>query len=124
MSNLSASANNPNMTFARKAQYERYFREWDIRKNRAEDDYKVLGQKIEMRRKRGRESDVYRDGELMPRKRLQKEISRQGQMTFTEQFNHAQREYTPASDSIRGSLMVLRNTSPNATWVPDTYALQ
>jgi hypothetical protein len=36
-SNLSVSANNFKLTFAKKAKYVRHFHEWGIRKNRAED---------------------------------------------------------------------------------------
>jgi hypothetical protein len=94
--NSKAFTNDTRPTCSRKAQYERYFKEWGFRKKRTKDAYKVVRQKIESRKKRGRESDVYLDGELMPRKKLQKEISRQGYMTFAEEFNQAQGGYTPS----------------------------
>lgn len=124
MSDSNASTCYTQLTYSRKAQYERYFREWGFRKNKAEIDYKVLGQKIEIREKMGRQSDIYRDGELVPRKKVRKEISRQGKMTFTEQFNQAQREYSLASHFNCGTLIVTRNTSPDATWVSDPYTLR
>ena len=41
----------------------------------------------------GKESAIYFDSELMPRKKVQKEVSRQGYMSFTEQYNQAYGEY-------------------------------
>jgi hypothetical protein len=73
----------------RKAQYEKLFRDWNWVKNQTKEDYKVVGQKIEERRKRGRDTDVYLKGELVPKKKLKKEISRQGYMKIAEQINQA-----------------------------------
>jgi hypothetical protein len=73
----------------RKAQYEKKFREWGFKKNHTKDDWKIVGQKIGKRKRTGKESAVYLDSELMQRKKVQKEISRQGYMSFTEQYNQA-----------------------------------
>jgi hypothetical protein len=74
------------MTHFRKAQYGRFFNEWGLSKKRKKDDYKVIGQKIESRRTKGKDSYVYLNGELIPEKRIRKEISRQGYMTVSEQI--------------------------------------
>lgn len=75
---------------SRKAQYEKKIKEWGFQKNHTKDDWKIIGQKVGLRKRTAKESNVYLDGELMPRKRLQKEISRQGFMSATEQFKAMQ----------------------------------
>lgn len=77
----------------RKAQYEKLFKEWGWAKKRHRNDWKVIGQKVEQRRKRGKESLVYMDNRLVPTKRLKKEISRQGYMTTLEKFNQDNSKY-------------------------------
>jgi hypothetical protein len=75
-----------------KAQYEKQFKEWGFQKNRTKKDWKIVSQKIGLRKRAAKESDVYLDGQLVPTKKLRKEISRQGYMTFAEQFNQTQGE--------------------------------
>jgi hypothetical protein len=87
-------SNDMRLSFSSKAQYEKYFKQWGFRKKRTKKDWEIMSQKLETRKRKGRESDVYLEGELMPMKKLQKEISRQGYMTFAEQFNQAQGAYT------------------------------
>ena len=82
---------------SRKAQYEKKFKEWGFGKNCTKDDWKIVGQKVGLRKRTAKESNVYHDGELMPRKRLQKEVSRQGFMTVTEQLSSTQGEFLNAS---------------------------
>jgi hypothetical protein len=106
---------------SRKAQYEKKFREWGFQKNRSKDDWKIVGQKVVQRKRTAKESNVYVDGELMPRKRLQKEISRQGFMTVTEQFHRAQGELPTVSHG-RPRLTALRSTSGDAPWIRHTHA--
>jgi hypothetical protein len=77
---------------SRKAQYEKKFREWGFKKNHTKEDWKIVGHKVGQRKRAAKESNIYLDRELMPRKKVQKEISRQGYMSFTEQFNQAHRE--------------------------------
>ncbi|CZR60330.1 uncharacterized protein PAC_10226 [Phialocephala subalpina] len=61
---------------ATKAQYEKLLEKCGSRKNHTSQDWEIVGQKVENRKRKGRESDVYLDGQLMPRKKLRKEISR------------------------------------------------
>jgi hypothetical protein len=75
---------------SRKAQYEKKFKEWGFKKKRSKDDWKIVGQKIGKRKDMGKESNIYLDMELVPRKKVQKEVSRQGYMSFTEQYNQSQ----------------------------------
>jgi hypothetical protein len=77
---------------SRKAQYEKRFKEWGFKKNHTKEDWKIMGHKVGKRKRAAKESDVYIDGEMMPRKKLQKEISRQGYMSFTELLNQAHGE--------------------------------
>ncbi|KUJ19537.1 uncharacterized protein LY89DRAFT_683361 [Mollisia scopiformis] len=69
---------------ATKAQYEKLLA--DCRKKRSNKDWKVVGQKIEKRKRQGKKSDVYLDKHLIPSKKVQKEISRHGFMTIEEQI--------------------------------------
>jgi hypothetical protein len=48
-----------------------------------------MDQKIGARKRMAKESNVYLDGQLVPRKK----ISRQAYMTVSEQFHQAQGEY-------------------------------
>lgn len=66
------------------------FENWDWRKKKTSNDYKALGEIIEERKKRGRETDVYKGGELVSRKKVQKEISRQGFVSTVERIAKAQ----------------------------------
>jgi hypothetical protein len=52
-----------------------------------------MDQKIGARKRMAKESNVYLDGQLVPRKKLRKEISRQAYMTVSEQIHQAQGEY-------------------------------
>jgi hypothetical protein len=76
----------------RKAQYEKQFKEWGFQKKKTKEDWKIMSQKIELRKRTAKESDIYLDGQLVPKKKLRKEISRQGYMTFAEQYKQAQGE--------------------------------
>jgi hypothetical protein len=107
---------------SRKAQYEKKFKEWGFQKNRTKDDWKAVSQKVGLRKRTAKESNVYIDGELMPRKKLQKEISRQGFMTFAEQFNQAQGELLKASKRRLLFDRHHRNTSSNTSWIRYTHS--
>jgi hypothetical protein len=99
---------------SRKAQYEKKFKEWGFKKNHTKEDWRIVGNKVEQRKRAAKESNVYLDRELVPQKKLRKEISRQGYMSFTEQFNQAHREYSmrQREDS---SLTVFSGASPNTS---------
>jgi hypothetical protein len=99
---------------SRKAQYEKKFKEWGFKKNHTKEDWRIVGYKVGQRKRAAKESNVYLDHELMPRKKLQKEISRQGYMSFTEQFNQAHREYSMRQREDT-SLAVFSDASPNTS---------
>ena len=48
-----------------------------------------MKRKIQLRKRGGKETDVYLNGQLMPADKLQKETSRQGHVSFIEQAKHA-----------------------------------
>jgi hypothetical protein len=74
----------------RKTQYEKQFKDWGFQKNRTKQDWKDIGQKIGARKRMAKESNIYLDGQLVPTKKLRKEISRQAHMTVYEQFHQGQ----------------------------------
>ncbi|KAN0117792.1 ankyrin [Hyaloscypha variabilis] len=69
---------------------EKKFKDWGFQKNRTKQDWKVMGQKIGARKRMAKESNVYLDGQLVPTKKIRKEISRQAYMTVSEQLHQAQ----------------------------------
>ncbi|KAL5345388.1 hypothetical protein ACLOAV_009759 [Pseudogymnoascus australis] len=68
-----------------KAQYEKQLKIWGFTKYRSKRDWEIMNRKIQLRKRTGKDSDVYRNGQLMPADKLQKETSRQGYMTTVEQ---------------------------------------
>lgn len=52
-----------------------------------------MDQKIRARKRMAKESNVYLNGQLVPRKKVRKEISRQAYTTVSEQFHQAQGGY-------------------------------
>jgi hypothetical protein len=56
-----------------------------------------MGQEIESRKRQGKETDLYVDGKLIPKKRVQKEVFRQGYMTTAEKLSQTHGPYTRAS---------------------------
>lgn len=74
---------------SRKGQYENRFKAWGFRKNRKRADYQIISQKIDKRKRAGKESNIYKDEQLMDVKRLRKEISRQGHMSYMELLDSA-----------------------------------
>lgn len=56
-----------------KAQYERQFKKWGFRKNQKGPKWKDAHRRIAKRKRDGKDSIVYIDGVLIPRKRIQKE---------------------------------------------------
>ncbi|OBT73196.1 hypothetical protein VF21_08718 [Pseudogymnoascus sp. 05NY08] len=67
-----------------KAQYEKQLKDWGFKKNRTKRDWEIMDRKIQLRKRTGKQSDVYLDGKLMPLEKLRKEIARQGYMTTVE----------------------------------------
>ncbi|OBT97930.2 hypothetical protein VE01_03949 [Pseudogymnoascus verrucosus] len=68
-----------------KAQYEKQLKDWGFKKNRTKRDWEIMNRKIQLRKRAGKESGVYLDGQLMPLEKLRKETARQGYMTAIEQ---------------------------------------
>ncbi|OBT43416.1 hypothetical protein VE00_05745 [Pseudogymnoascus sp. WSF 3629] len=68
-----------------KAQYEKQIKDWGFKKNRTKRDWQIMNRKIQLRKRTGKDSDVYLDGQLMPVEKLRKETARQGYMTTVEQ---------------------------------------
>jgi hypothetical protein len=58
-----------------------------FKKNRTKQDWKDVGQKIGARKMMAKESNVYLDGQLVPTKKLRREISRHTYTTIYEQFH-------------------------------------
>ncbi|KFZ17748.1 hypothetical protein V501_01578 [Pseudogymnoascus sp. VKM F-4519 (FW-2642)] len=68
-----------------KAQYEKQFKDWGFKKNRTKRDWEIMNRKIQLRKRIGKETDVYLDRQLLPLEKLRKETARQGHMTAIEQ---------------------------------------
>lgn len=73
------------LTFYRKAQYEKQLKNWGFKKNRTKRDWEIMNRKIQLRKRIGKETDVYLDRQLLPLGKLRKETARQGHMTAIEQ---------------------------------------
>lgn len=61
---------------SRKAQYEAQFKQWKWNKNWKKNDWKYVARKFEERHNAGKESVVFRNGTMIPRAKVKKEISR------------------------------------------------
>ena len=62
--------------FPRKAQYERQLTLWKFRKNLTSDEWGFAINRMEKRKREGKENDLFVDGCRIPPKRIKKEISR------------------------------------------------
>lgn len=82
---LSTTFESAVLTFHKKAQYEKQFKDWGFKKNRTKRDWEIINRKIQLRKRTGKDSDVYLHGQLMPLEKLRKETARQGYMTAIEQ---------------------------------------
>ena len=69
----------------RKSQYEGQFKIWGIRKYRKKDDWKSIGRNIAERKRAGKESNVYFNGDMILNSKVQKETRRHGFVTALEQ---------------------------------------
>ena len=67
-----------------KAQYERHFKQWGLRKNLKSHEWKAIRHHTSKRKFNGKESDLYVDGILIPNKKVRKETSRNN---FTSTFD-------------------------------------
>jgi hypothetical protein len=63
--------------FYRPAQYTRQFKKWNLTKNASQETYRFISHRIRKRNLEGKNgSEVYIGGELIPMKKIKKEISR------------------------------------------------
>lgn len=59
-----------------KAQYEKKFKEWGFAKYSTGQEWKAVSYHVLKRKREGKETDVYRDGKLIPPEKVRKRISR------------------------------------------------
>lgn len=59
-----------------KSQYIRRFEQWGFKKNFTDEEWKFIARQSQKRTLEGKDSDVYRDNRLVPRKKVKKEILR------------------------------------------------
>ncbi|KAI9683458.1 MAG: hypothetical protein M1822_005998 [Bathelium mastoideum] len=76
--------------YATKSQYENQIRKWKLRKRSKGEDWKTLSYKIEKRKQQGKDTFLYFEGSLMPERKRQKELSRQGYLSFRESLQWAE----------------------------------
>ncbi|KAH8648060.1 Clr5 domain-containing protein, partial [Tricladium varicosporioides] len=78
-----------------KNQYERQFRKWKFSKYQKKKNWKEAGRLIQKRKREGKESKLYVDGVLVPKKKICKELSRHGFTTIQERYGKAPSPKTP-----------------------------
>ena len=71
----------------RKAQYQRKFSDWGIRKNSMAKEWQFIANRVRKREAQQRRSRVEVRGEAISSVRLRKEIARYGYQTTLEQLN-------------------------------------
>ena len=75
-----------------KSGFETQLKKWEFKKRSKGEDWKALNYKIEKRKRQGKDTLLYHEGSLMPHKKRQKELSRQGYLSVTESLHWAQGE--------------------------------
>lgn len=66
----------PNADPSSKSKYERRFKKWNMRKNLTREEWITVGRKVKKRKLHGKESEVYVDGALIPKRKVRKETMR------------------------------------------------
>ena len=69
-----------------KAQYERQFKIWKFRKNLKSHEWIFVHHRFNKRERNGKESELYVDGVLVPKKKIKKETARHNFPTITERY--------------------------------------
>ncbi|KAF2490660.1 hypothetical protein BU16DRAFT_543960 [Lophium mytilinum] len=84
-----------------KGQYERQLKKWQFKKNSKADVWKAVTYKTEKRKREGKESDVYMEGELVPREKVRKATARpHSYMSTIERLQAAPSPRTPPGVTI------------------------
>ncbi|KAF2817365.1 ankyrin [Mytilinidion resinicola] len=82
---------------ATKGQYERQFKKWQLKKYSKSDQWKAIGHKLQKRKREGKESEVYLDGELVPPQKVMKAVARpSNHVSFIEKFQTEEYDIGPA----------------------------
>jgi len=69
-----------------KAQYERQFKIWKFRKNLKSHEWIFVHYRFNKRERCGKESELYVDGVLVPKKKIKKETARHNFPSITERY--------------------------------------
>ncbi|KAH6718728.1 ankyrin repeat-containing domain protein [Leptodontidium sp. MPI-SDFR-AT-0119] len=77
---------------ATKAQYERRFKKWKFQKNKTKDVWEAVAREVTKRKRDSKDSEVRIGGEVVPVKKLKKELSRYG---YEAAFPHGFQAPTP-----------------------------
>lgn len=87
---------------SRKAQYERRFKLWGFQKNKKGDIWEAIAHKVAKRKRGNKDSGVILSEDVIPKKKLMKEISRHGyDATFPHQFQGGHYPSNPSSSRYR-----------------------
>lgn len=70
-----------------KAQYVRQLSKWQVKKNSKGEEWKFIAHRLRKRDREGKDSETYINGELVPRKKIKKEISRHVLPRFERDYN-------------------------------------
>jgi hypothetical protein len=84
------------LTYFSKAQYEKKLRDWGFRRNRSSDAWRIAGEKIDLRKRFGKRSSVYLHGQLVPARRVSREVSRHRIMPSLQRFDKTQSRLSSA----------------------------
>lgn len=78
-----------------KSQYENRFKKWGFRKHRKGREWKDAYHRIEKRKRDGKDSSLYVDGVLIPKKKFRKEASRHNFPTIQERYGQGKNFHNP-----------------------------
>lgn len=101
-----SSSQEPLIITSRKAQYERRFKKWGFQKNKKKDIWGGFALKVAKRKRASNESEVWIGRDVVPAKKLRKELSRYGyEAAFSHKFqgNH----YIPRPPNDRYRMLIL-----------------
>lgn len=77
-----------------KAQYERRLKQWDFRKYFKAAEWKGIDHRVNKRKREGKESEVYKDGILVPKEKIRKEVARAA-LTVEERYGSGKLVLSP-----------------------------